>query len=134
DLLLVKLGGPKMLVRIFRMDFSEMEWVKIESLGKHMLFISDITCFSAIAPNSQMENKVYFPRLYLDGEGILCYSLETGSYHSFGGTSQCSANNIYGTKGWHSNCTWIQPNWSKSTAQKLDWLDTNTNETTYCDS
>ncbi|XP_026395578.1 F-box/kelch-repeat protein At1g57790-like [Papaver somniferum] len=123
DLLLVKLC-PKMLVRIFRMDFSEMEWVKVESLRKHVLFISDITCFSAIAPNSRMENKVYFPRLYLEGEGILCYSLETGSYHSFGGTSQHSAtNNIYGTKGWLSNCTWIQPNWSKSTAQELDWLN-----------
>ncbi|XP_026393165.1 F-box protein At3g56470-like [Papaver somniferum] len=122
DLVLVKLC-PKMLVRIFRMDFSRMEWVKVESLGKHMLFISNITCFSAIAPNSQMENKVYFPRLYLDGEGILCYSLETGSYRSFGGTSQHSSNNIYGTKGWLSNCSWIQPNWSKSTAQELDWLN-----------
>ncbi|KAI3903501.1 hypothetical protein MKW98_032155 [Papaver atlanticum] len=134
DLLLVKLGCPKMLVRILRMDFSEMEWVEVESLGKHMLFLSDITCFSAISPNSQMENKVYFPRKYLDSEGILCYSLETGRYHSFGGTSQHSANNIYGTKGWHSNCTWIQPNWSKSTAQELDWmwmgscLDTNSKE------
>ncbi|KAI3958723.1 hypothetical protein MKX01_023399 [Papaver californicum] len=58
--------------------FSKMEWAKVESLGQHMLFISDICCFSAVAPNSQMENKVYFPRLCLDGEGILYYSLETG--------------------------------------------------------
>ncbi|KAI3956897.1 hypothetical protein MKX01_000931 [Papaver californicum] len=94
-LLLVKLG---LSVRVFRMDFSVFKWVEVESLGKHMLFISDILCVSAIAPpNSQMENEVYFPRLWLDGEGILYYSLETGNYHSSGGAMH-SAKNIYGTR------------------------------------
>ncbi|KAI3917214.1 hypothetical protein MKX01_007199 [Papaver californicum] len=120
DLLLMKLGCLEMPVRIFRLDFAEMEWVKVESLGKHMLFISDITCFSAIASNSRMENKIYFPRLCLNGEGVLFYSLETGNFHSFG--SQHFAKKFCGTKGWFRNCTWIEPNWSKSTRQELDWI------------
>ncbi|XP_026436237.1 uncharacterized protein LOC113334113 [Papaver somniferum] len=119
DLLLVKLGCLDMPVRIFKIDFAEMEWVQVDSLGKHMLFISDITCFSVTAPNSRMENKIYFPRLCLNGEGVLFYSLETGSYHSFG--SQHFAKNFCGTKGWLRNCIWIEPNWSLSTPQELDW-------------
>ncbi|KAI3944219.1 hypothetical protein MKW98_016449 [Papaver atlanticum] len=120
NLLLVKLGCLEMPVRLFKLDFAEMEWVKVESLGKHMLFISDIACFSAIAPNNRMENKIYFPRLCLNGEGVLFYSLETGNYHFFG--TQHVAKNFCGTKGWLRNCTWIEPNWSKSTAQELDWF------------
>ncbi|KAI3874949.1 hypothetical protein MKW98_019522 [Papaver atlanticum] len=119
DLLLVKLGCSEMPVRIFRLDF-EMEWVKLESLGKHMLFINGISCFSAIAPNSRMANNVYFPRLCLNGEGVLFYSLETGSYHSF--ENRDYAKNFCGAKGWLRNYTWIEPNWSKSTPQELDWF------------
>ncbi|KAI3958140.1 hypothetical protein MKW98_020782 [Papaver atlanticum] len=73
DLLLVKIGHIGTSVRIFRLDFSEMEWVEVESLGKHMLFISETSCLSAIAPNSRTENKIFFPRLYLNGGGILSY-------------------------------------------------------------
>ncbi|XP_026453639.1 F-box/kelch-repeat protein At1g57790-like isoform X1 [Papaver somniferum] len=105
DLLLVKLGYLEMPVRIFRLDFSDMEWVKFESLGRYMLFVSDITCFSAVAPVSRMENKVYFPRLCMNGEGVLFYSLKTGSYQSFG--TQHFAKNFCGTEGWLGNCTWI---------------------------
>ncbi|XP_026459661.1 F-box/kelch-repeat protein At1g57790-like [Papaver somniferum] len=122
DLLLVKLGHVGKLVRILRLDLSEMKWVKVETLGKRMLFISSTTCVSAVAPNRDMENKIYFPRLCLNGEGILVYSLETCSYHSSGGKQQLPVNNFYETEGWLSNCTWIQPNWSKSTPQELDWF------------
>ncbi|XP_026389634.1 uncharacterized protein LOC113284403 isoform X2 [Papaver somniferum] len=93
DLLLVKLGCSEMPVRIFRLDFAKRKWVKVESLGKHMLFIYDISCFSAIAPNSRMANK-----------------------------SRDFAKNFCGTKGWLRNYTWIEPNWSKSTPQELDWF------------
>ncbi|KAI3956970.1 hypothetical protein MKX01_001004 [Papaver californicum] len=86
-----------------------MDWVEIDSLGKHMLFISRTSCLSAIAPNSQMENKIYFPRQCLNGDGILFYSLETGTYDSFGG--------------WRENCTWIEPNWTKFTPQELNWFE-----------
>ncbi|OVA04480.1 Protein of unknown function DUF295 [Macleaya cordata] len=104
-------------VGIFRLDFSKMVWVKVESLGKLMLFISNTSSLSAIALDSRMENKIYFPRLH--GEGILFYSLETGWYHSLG--SQHSAKDFYDTKEL-LNCTWIEPNWSQTTEQELDWL------------
>ncbi|XP_026458749.1 uncharacterized protein LOC113359306 [Papaver somniferum] len=125
DLLLIKLGHLGTAVRIYRLDSSEMEWVKVESLGKHMLFISETSCMSAVAPNTQMENIIYFPRTYLNGGGILSYSLATGSYHS-SFTENCQdslKNSFHETKGWLSNCTWIQPNWCKSTEQELDWLN-----------
>ncbi|OVA04482.1 Protein of unknown function DUF295 [Macleaya cordata] len=75
-LLLVDLGPLGKSVEIFSLDFSKMVWVKVESLGKHMLFISNTSCLSAIAPNSCMENKIYLARLH--GEEILFYSLGTG--------------------------------------------------------
>ncbi|OVA04496.1 Protein of unknown function DUF295 [Macleaya cordata] len=116
-LLLVDLGPLGKSIGIFRLDFSKMVWVKVESLGKHVLFISNTSCLSATAPRSFMENKIYFPRLH--GDGILFYSLDTGSYHSLG--SQHSAKDFYDTTEW-LNCTWIEPNWSRTTELELDWL------------
>ncbi|KAI3950138.1 hypothetical protein MKW98_008583 [Papaver atlanticum] len=118
ELLLVPILGFS--VTVFRLDSLEMVWQKVESLGKHMLFINFYACLSAVAPKSCMENKVYFPRLH--DERILYYSLETGSYHSVGSTH--SAKDCFDTKGW-TNCTWIEPNWSRSTSQELDWLNNN---------
>ncbi|XP_026403622.1 F-box/kelch-repeat protein At1g57790-like [Papaver somniferum] len=118
QILLVNFGHLGATIRVFRLDFSKMVWDEVRNLGKHMLFISYTSCFSAIAPHKRMENKIYFPRLCLNGEGVLFYSLETGNYHSFG--TRHSANNFYETEGWYTNCTWIEPNWSK--AQELDWL------------
>ncbi|OVA08170.1 Protein of unknown function DUF295 [Macleaya cordata] len=116
-LLSVDVGHVGKSIRIFRLDFSKMVWVKVESLGKRMLFISDTSCLSAIAPHSRMENKIYFPRLH--GERILFYSLDTGRYHSLG--SRHSALAFYYTKE-NSNCSWIEPNWSQTTEQELNWL------------
>ncbi|XP_026451014.1 F-box/kelch-repeat protein At1g57790-like [Papaver somniferum] len=120
ELLLVKLERYGTLLGIFRLDFNKMEWMRVESLGKHMLFVSYTSCISAIAPTSHMENKVYFPRLFLNGEGVVFYSLEAATYSSFG--SQHSATDFYNTEGWYANCTWIEPNWVKSTAQELEWV------------
>ncbi|OVA08899.1 Sec1-like protein [Macleaya cordata] len=75
-LLSVDIGPLGNSVGICRLDFSKMVWVKVESLGKHMLFISNTSSLSAIAPHSRMENKIYFARLR--GEGSLFYSLDTG--------------------------------------------------------
>ncbi|KAI3943503.1 hypothetical protein MKX01_019190 [Papaver californicum] len=121
DLILVKLGHNGTLVGVFRLDFSRMEWVSIKSLGKHMLFVSYTSCISRIAPNSGMENKIYFPRLSLHGEGILYYSLDTGRYHSLG--SRHTGKDFSDSKGWAS-WSWIEPNWSRSTVQELDWTVT----------
>ncbi|XP_026386828.1 F-box/kelch-repeat protein At1g57790-like [Papaver somniferum] len=120
ELLSVKLGRHETLFGVFKLDFSKMDWVRVENLGKYMLFISYISCFSAIAPNSRMSNRIYFPRLCLNGDGVLVYSLETGNYQSSG--EQHSAINFYDTEGWFSNCTYIEPNWLKSKPQELDWV------------
>ncbi|XP_026412886.1 uncharacterized protein LOC113308635 [Papaver somniferum] len=118
ELLMVQMLG--MSVTIYRLDSLNMVWQKVESLGKHMLFISFTSCLSAVAPKSCMENKVYFPRLH--GDRILYYSLETGSYHSVG--SMHCAKDYFDTKCW-TNCTWIEPNCSHSTSKELNWLNKN---------
>ncbi|KAI3836852.1 hypothetical protein MKW98_005185 [Papaver atlanticum] len=43
---------------------SESVWIEVKHLGKHMLCINYTSCFSAVAPNCHMENKIYFPRLH----------------------------------------------------------------------
>ncbi|KAI3866309.1 hypothetical protein MKW98_007964, partial [Papaver atlanticum] len=121
DLMLVKLGHIGTFVGIFRLNFSRMEWVKVKTLGKYMLFVSYTSCISRIAPNSSMENKIYFPRLSLHGEGILYYSLDTGCYHSLG--SPLSFKDFSDSKGWPS-WFWIEPNWSRSSVQELNWTMT----------
>ncbi|KAI3912514.1 hypothetical protein MKW98_020976 [Papaver atlanticum] len=120
EILLVKLGHLGTFFGIFKLDFSRMHWVKIKNLGNHMLLVSYTSCVAAIAPKSRMENKIYFPRLCMNGEGVLFFCLATGSYRSFG--SRHSASDFPDTEGWYSNCTWIEPNWSKSNAQELDWV------------
>ncbi|XP_026447532.1 uncharacterized protein LOC113348049 isoform X2 [Papaver somniferum] len=106
-LLLVHLGQSGKSVDIYRLDDSEV-WVRLNSLGKHSLFISNTSSFSAVAPRSCMENNIYFPRL--KGERILYYSLDTCRYHFVGG-NQHSSQDFHNTKE-RSNCTWVEPRWS----------------------
>ncbi|KAI3939926.1 hypothetical protein MKW98_029702 [Papaver atlanticum] len=109
-LLLVNLGQSGKSTEVYSLDESEMAWVKLKSLGKHAIFISYTSSFSAIAPRSFMENKIYFPRLY--GEKVLYYSLDTCRYHCVG-SNQYSSQDFHNTKE-ISNCTWIEPNWSEA--------------------
>ncbi|XP_026378185.1 F-box/kelch-repeat protein At1g57790-like [Papaver somniferum] len=109
-LLLVNVGQSGKSVDIYRLDDSEMVWVKLNSLGKHALFISYTSSFSVVAPRSCMENKIYFPRLH--GESILYYSLDTCRYHCVG-SNQHSSQDFHNTKE-RLSCTWIQPNWSQA--------------------
>ncbi|KAI3908732.1 hypothetical protein MKW98_029282 [Papaver atlanticum] len=106
-LLLVNLGQSGKSVDVYRLDDSEMVWVKLNSLGKHALFISYASSFSAVAPRSCMENKIYFPRLY--GERILYYSLDTCQYH-YVGSNQPSSLDFHNTKE-RLSCSWIEPRW-----------------------
>ncbi|XP_026451694.1 uncharacterized protein LOC113352025 [Papaver somniferum] len=48
-LLLVNLGQSGKLIEVYRLDDSEMVWVKLTSLGKHALFISYTSSFSVVA-------------------------------------------------------------------------------------
>ncbi|XP_026431853.1 F-box/kelch-repeat protein At1g57790-like [Papaver somniferum] len=138
NLLLVNVGPVGETVGVFNLDWTNKVWAKIESLGRHMLFISNTSSFSAIAPpNSQMENKVYFPRLHKDGRGLLFYSLDTGMYNYSineihaqqksidDPAAPASATNFYDTKEM-CNCTWIEPDWSQGNSPTDDpdhlWL------------
>ncbi|XP_026419619.1 F-box/kelch-repeat protein At1g57790-like [Papaver somniferum] len=58
ELVLVKLERYGTLFGIFRLDFDKMQWIRVESLRKHMLFVSYTSCISAIAPTSRMENRM----------------------------------------------------------------------------
>ncbi|XP_026450464.1 uncharacterized protein LOC113350531 isoform X2 [Papaver somniferum] len=115
-LLSVLLGHYGKWVRMFRLDMSEMVWIEVEHLGRHVLFISNTSCIATIAPTSEMENKIYFPRL--QNKGILFYSLDSGKYHSLGsenyGTDYCNSND-------NLRCSWIEPNWSEPTGPNTDW-------------
>ncbi|XP_026449192.1 uncharacterized protein LOC113349430 [Papaver somniferum] len=120
QLLTVNVGRFGKPVGVFSLDWAKKVWVKVKNLGEYMLFISNTSSFSAIAPpNSRMENKIYFPRLQKDGRGLLFYSLDTGKYHySHGRRAQQSntdaATDFYDAKEM-CNSTWIEPDWSQST-------------------
>ncbi|KAI3877676.1 hypothetical protein MKW98_020157 [Papaver atlanticum] len=116
QLLSVLLGHYGKWVRLFRLDLDEMVWIEVEHLGRHMLFISSTSCIATIAPTSEMENKIYFPRL--QNEGILYYSLDSGKYHSLG-SEHYSKDYCNSTE--NLRCSWIEPNWSKTTQSNFDW-------------
>ncbi|KAI3908734.1 hypothetical protein MKW98_029284 [Papaver atlanticum] len=104
-LLLVNLGQSGKSIDVYRLDDSEMVWVKLNSLGKHALFVSYTSSFSAVAPRSCMENKIYFSRLY--SERILYYSLDTCRCHCVG-SDQHSLQDFHNTKNRLSS-SWIEP-------------------------
>nr|XP_043611443.1 uncharacterized protein LOC122583065 [Erigeron canadensis] len=66
---------------LFNLDESKKEWKKIDSLGKHMIYVCGTTCLCVEARKPEMENKIYFPRLR--SKKIVFYSLETCRYHTF---------------------------------------------------
>lgn len=117
NLLAVFLSQFRTCVKVFRLDMDTMLWVKVESLGKYMWFISNTSSLSAIAPNSRMANKIYFPRFH--GEDIVYDSLDTCKYHTFG-SQHYSGTDFYNTKE-QLYCSWIERNWSQTTAEELDW-------------
>ncbi|KAI3802937.1 hypothetical protein L1987_31084 [Smallanthus sonchifolius] len=70
------------LLRKFKLNDSTRKWEKLDGLGKHMIYISDISCVCLEAKSPQMGNKIYFPR-FLKNEKIVFYSLETCSNNYF---------------------------------------------------
>ncbi|XP_026393263.1 F-box/kelch-repeat protein At1g57790-like isoform X1 [Papaver somniferum] len=92
-LLCVFLGHLGKWVRVYRLDDTQMVWVEVKDLGRHMLCVSNTSSISAVAPVSQMENKIYLPRLH--EKWILFYSLDTGMYHCVG-TNRHSAKDYEG--------------------------------------
>ncbi|XP_076908724.1 F-box/kelch-repeat protein At1g57790-like [Bidens hawaiensis] len=90
-LLLVVMDELGESVEVFKWSVSAREWEKIDSLGRHMIYICGTTCLCMEAKTPEMENKIYFPRLHSESGKILFYSLETCRYHTFKGRNakQC---------------------------------------------
>ncbi|PWA96022.1 nucleic acid-binding, OB-fold protein [Artemisia annua] len=70
-------------IEVFNLNDSKNEWEKVDGLGKHMIYISSLTCLCIEAKAPHMDNKIYFPRLH-SGK-IVFYSLQTCRYHTFNG-------------------------------------------------
>ncbi|GJY08349.1 hypothetical protein Tco_0375403 [Tanacetum coccineum] len=107
-LLRVIVGGFGDSVEVFKLNDYTHEWVKINGLGKHMIFICDTSSLCIDAKTPQMENKIYFPM-----SPIVYYSLETCRFHTFDNTSiQDSFRDFFGTKHYLTPHGWIEPSWS----------------------
>lgn len=63
-LLLVIVGSLGESVEVFRFNDSMNKWEKIDRLGKHVISICDTTCLCIEAKTPEMENKIFFHRLY----------------------------------------------------------------------
>ncbi|MFS7908453.1 hypothetical protein Hanom_Chr01g00083301 [Helianthus anomalus] len=101
-------------VQVLKMNDSTQEWEKIDSLGRHVIYICGTTCLCVEAKTPEMENKIYFPLLHSKNGKMVFYSLETCRYHTFNGgrNIQKGAGDFFGTK-YHANShAWIQPCWS----------------------
>ncbi|PWA57847.1 hypothetical protein CTI12_AA405420 [Artemisia annua] len=84
-LLLVIMGAFGESLEVFKFNDLTKEWEEINSLGRHMIIISDKTCLCIEAKMQEMENKIFVSRLHSDSEKIVFYSLETGRYHTSNG-------------------------------------------------
>lgn len=100
-------------VEVFKLnDIPTQEWVKIDSLGKHMIFISSASPICIEAKIPEMENKIYFPRFSLPKGNMVFYSLETCRYHTFNNTDiQENFGDFFGTRYLAAPHAWIEPNW-----------------------
>ncbi|XVF77448.1 hypothetical protein PTKIN_Ptkin14bG0044000 [Pterospermum kingtungense] len=71
------------MVHIYKLNFTApMTWEKVTSLGNHALFVSPSSSFSVIPNSFDMENKVYFCKLY--GKDIVYYCLSTDKFYTCG--------------------------------------------------
>ncbi|KAK3011273.1 hypothetical protein RJ639_012018 [Escallonia herrerae] len=89
-------------VKVFKLNLSESVWEEVESLGNHMIYVSDSTSFSTVAKTPGMENKIYFPRF--SGDNIIFYSLSTCKFYTFGSMEPLMA---FHNAGNQLQCGWI---------------------------
>ncbi|XVF77492.1 hypothetical protein PTKIN_Ptkin14bG0048700 [Pterospermum kingtungense] len=93
------------MVHIYKLNFTDpMTWEKVKSLENHALFVSPSSSFSVIPKMSDMENKVYFCKLY--GKDIVYYCLSTDKFYTCG-KKEVVADFHNTTEFLHS--TWIEP-------------------------
>nr|GEW79420.1 F-box protein At4g00893-like [Tanacetum cinerariifolium] len=108
--LLVNVDEYGEAVEVFMPNMAEEKWEKIDSIGKHMIYISGTTCFCIEAKVPIMENKIFFPRLHTKNRRVVFYSLDTCRYHTF--DAQEHLEDFYGTMHHLSLNFWIEPSWS----------------------
>ncbi|PWA86169.1 hypothetical protein CTI12_AA142720 [Artemisia annua] len=106
-LLRVIMGRFGESIEVFELNDYTREWVKINGLGKHTIFICGTSSVCMDAKTLQMENKIYFLRL-----PIVYYSLETCRFHTFDNTNiHDSFEDLIGTKHHLAPHGWIEPSW-----------------------
>nr|GEZ38300.1 cation/H+ exchanger, cation/H+ exchanger, CPA1 family [Tanacetum cinerariifolium] len=77
DLLLINVSMFGETIEVYKRNDSKQEWEKINGVGKHMIYICRTTCLCIEAKSREMENKIYFPRLYSKNKKVVFYSFET---------------------------------------------------------
>lgn len=102
ELVSIFIGEMGKWIQVFRFDEPKKKWVRIESIGNHVLFLSPTSSFSMVARERGMANRIYLPRRY--GNGVLFYALDTGKYSIL--TGEKSFEDFSGTKE-HTRCCWI---------------------------
>ncbi|PWA81719.1 hypothetical protein CTI12_AA185170 [Artemisia annua] len=113
DLLKVIISKFGELVDVFKWNDPKKEWLEVDSLGKHVIYICDTTCLSIEAKIPEMENKIFFPLLYSKNKKIVFYSLKTCMYHTFSGENiQPHFKDYLGTTYHLFPHSWIEPTWS----------------------
>ncbi|XP_019163510.1 PREDICTED: F-box/kelch-repeat protein At1g57790-like [Ipomoea nil] len=118
ELLAVFLSFMGEKISVVRLDEERMEWMKVESLGDFMVFISLPTSFARKKMVDGMENKIYFPRL--SGDYTVFYCLATKTYRTFG--NKFCQKDLYETRE-QLNCCWTEPTSRTYTSpQQLHWF------------
>ncbi|PWA43761.1 hypothetical protein CTI12_AA514830 [Artemisia annua] len=113
DLLKVIVGKFGEHVAVFKWIDTKQEWEKIDSLGKHTIYICGTTSFSIKAKMPETENKIYFPLLHSKNKKMVFYSLATCKYHTFiDGNIEHHLKDILGTTYHLFPHAWIEPSWS----------------------
>ncbi|PWA89330.1 hypothetical protein CTI12_AA112260 [Artemisia annua] len=85
--LLVGVGEYGKVIKVFKCNESKQAWEKVDSVGKHVIYICGTTCLCIEAKEPKMENKIFFPRLHTKNRKVVFYSLDTCSYHTFNGAN-----------------------------------------------
>ncbi|KAL5718497.1 hypothetical protein ACHQM5_011394 [Ranunculus cassubicifolius] len=97
------LGKPVSVYKLYKSE-KKVKWIKVQSLGNRVMFVSHTTSLLIPAKLKGTENRIYLPRFKKNAS--VFYSLTSGSYHSFGEDSQ--ADWIDTCEHW--NCTWLLTN------------------------
>ncbi|KAJ3677107.1 hypothetical protein LUZ60_002831 [Juncus effusus] len=87
-------------VRVFKLDQSKMDWVKLNDLGDVAIFVAGITSFAKISADRRCKNKIHFPRLHdgcNNGKGEF-YCMKRQKYTP-------NFNNVKAPY----NCVWLEP-------------------------